>query len=269
MRSSARSRPLSSSSTPWPPPSSDGWETGRTARDSSPPESLCGASPRRPERSRRASPASSPRAPRSASARRPTPRLRRRCSRTSSRGSGAEGPSPSFSWRRRWDRPSATSWAASSTSASAGARRFSSLARRGCFSRSPFSACATPSRGGAEAEDARLAPPNLPGGFLAACRRLLANGLYTRTVAGYAAYTFALGALAFWTPAFLERVRGVPRSEATVIFGAIAVVTGIVGTLAGGWLTDRMKPRGRRPELWLSGWATLAAAPAPQRAVPS
>lgn len=118
-----------------------------------------------------------------------------------------------------------------------------------------------PVRGGAEAEDARLAPRNLPGGLLAACRRLLANGLYTRTVAGYAAYTFALGALAFWTPAFLERVRGVPRSEATVIFGAIAVVTGIVGTLAGGWLTDRMKPRGRRPELVLSGWATLAAAP--------
>ena len=99
------------------------------------------------------------------------------------------------------------------------------------------------------------------GGFVDAWKRLARNRLYVRTVAGYAAYTFALGALAFWTPAFLERVRGVPRAEATVAFGAIAVATGIVGTLAGGWMTDRLNLRERRPELWLSGWATLAAAP--------
>jgi len=129
-----------------------------------------------------------------------------------------------------------------------------------------FLALRDPPRGGAEPEEsgdlwspgpqeARVA------GFFGPWRRLLRNGLYVRTVAGYAAYTFALGALAFWTPAFLERVRGVPRAEATVVFGAIAVATGIVGTLAGGWLTDKLKPEGRRPELWLSGWATLAAAP--------
>ena len=58
------------------------------------------------------------------------------------------------------------------------------------------------------------------------------------TVLGYAAYTFALGGLAFWAPAFLERVRGMPRSEATVQFGAIVVVTGFVGTFGGGWLGD-------------------------------
>jgi MFS family permease len=34
---------------------------------------------------------------------------------------------------------------------------------------------------------------------------LLRNGQYMRTVLGYAAYTFALGGLAFWMPAFLER----------------------------------------------------------------
>ena len=44
----------------------------------------------------------------------------------------------------------------------------------------------------------------------------LRNRPYVLTVLGYAAYTFALGGLAFWTPAFLERVRGMPRSEATV-----------------------------------------------------
>ena len=129
-----------------------------------------------------------------------------------------------------------------------------------------FLALRDPPRGGAEPEesgDLRSPGPQEArvAGFFGPWRRLLRNGLYVRTVAGYAAYTFALGALAFWTPAFLERVRGVPRAEATVVFGAIAVATGIVGTLAGGWLTDKLKPEGRRPELWLSGWATLAAAP--------
>jgi sugar phosphate permease len=81
-------------------------------------------------------------------------------------------------------------------------------------------------------------------------------------VAGYAAYTFALGALAFWMPAFLERVRGVPRSEATVQFGVIAVATGLLGTFAGGWIADRWRSGRREADLWLSGWATLAAAPA-------
>src|SRR5881296_4462226 len=37
---------------------------------------------------------------------------------------------------------------------------------------------------------------------------LVRNRPYVLTVLGYAAYTFAIGALAFWTPAFLERTRG-------------------------------------------------------------
>ena len=91
---------------------------------------------------------------------------------------------------------------------------------------------------------------------------LLRNRPYRRVVAGYAAYTFALGALAFWTPAFLERVRGVPRAEATVVFGAIVVVTGLAGTFAGGWLGDFFLKRTPHAYMWLSGVATLAAAPA-------
>ena len=91
---------------------------------------------------------------------------------------------------------------------------------------------------------------------------LLRNRPYRRVVAGYAAYTFALGALAFWTPAFLERVRGVPRSEATVLFGAIVVATGLAGTFAGGWLGDFFLRRSPQAYLWVSGASTLAAAPA-------
>ena len=112
-----------------------------------------------------------------------------------------------------------------------------------------------------DAASAHRAPAPRGGGW-ATYARLLRNEPYVLTVAGYAAYTFALGALAFWMPAFLQRVRGVPQAAATVQFGAIVVVTGLVGTFAGGWLGDRLLPRYREAYLWVSGWATLAAAPA-------
>jgi MFS family permease len=96
---------------------------------------------------------------------------------------------------------------------------------------------------------------------LAAYTGLLRNVPYVLTVLGYAAYTFALGALAFWTPAFLERERGLPQADATVQFGAIVVVTGFVGTFLGGWLGDKLLPRFRESYLWVSGVSALAAVP--------
>jgi hypothetical protein len=92
--------------------------------------------------------------------------------------------------------------------------------------------------------------------------RLWRNRPYRLTVLGYAAYTFALGGLAFWAPAFFERVRGMSKSDATVQFGAIVVVTGFLGTFAGGWAGDFFLRRSKEAYLLVSGWATLAAAPA-------
>jgi MFS family permease len=99
------------------------------------------------------------------------------------------------------------------------------------------------------------------GGIAATYRRLLANRPYVLTVLGYAAYTFAVGGMAFWMPAFLERTRGVPRAVATIQFGAIVVMTGFAGTFAGGYLADALRRRFREADLWVSGIATLAAAP--------
>lgn len=98
-------------------------------------------------------------------------------------------------------------------------------------------------------------------GITATYRRLLRNRPYVLTVVGYAAYTFAVGGMAFWMPAFLERTRGVPRSVATIQFGAIVVMTGFAGTFAGGYLADALRRRFREADLWVSGIATLAAAP--------
>jgi MFS transporter, Spinster family, sphingosine-1-phosphate transporter len=90
---------------------------------------------------------------------------------------------------------------------------------------------------------------------------LLKNRPYVLTIAGYAAYTFALGGLAYWIPAFLERVRHVPEKSATFSFGIIVVITGFVGTFAGGWLGDFCARYTRRAYLWISAVATLAAGP--------
>ena len=102
---------------------------------------------------------------------------------------------------------------------------------------------------------------SLGGAARAAYAALIRNRPYVLTVLGYAAYTFAIGALAFWTPAFLERTRGIPKAHATVQFGAVVVVTGFIGTYAGGWIGDYFLRVSRQAYLWVSGLVTLAAAP--------
>lgn len=94
-----------------------------------------------------------------------------------------------------------------------------------------------------------------------AYRDLIANRPFILSVLGYAAYTFALGGLGYWMPAFLERERGLPRSEATVTFGAIVIITGFVGTFLGGFLGDWLLKWTKQSYLWVSGIATLLAAP--------
>jgi MFS family permease len=119
-----------------------------------------------------------------------------------------------------------------------------------------------PERGAEHTDDvghAHAAPGKAAPGTYAA---LLANPAYVSVVLGYAAYTFALGGIAAWMPAFLERERGFTHTEATVNFGGIVVVTGFVGTFVGGWLGDLVARRNRQGYLWVSGIATLLAAPA-------
>jgi MFS family permease len=109
-----------------------------------------------------------------------------------------------------------------------------------------------------QAGDSRDAAPERP---LTLYLRLLRQLPYMLVVLGYAAYTFALGGLAVWMPNFLERVHGIPAVKATTTFGAIVVVTGFLGTFAGGWLGDYWQRSSRQAYLWMSGWITLVAAP--------
>jgi len=88
-----------------------------------------------------------------------------------------------------------------------------------------------------------------------ALRSLARNRQYAITVAGYTAVTFASGALADWFPAFLARQRGMGIGEAGSLIGTAAVVGGLGGTIAGGWLGDKLRGRTRQPYLALSAWS--------------
>lgn len=98
-------------------------------------------------------------------------------------------------------------------------------------------------------------------GVLQTYLSLVRRGHFMLVVLGYAAYTFALGGLAYWMPTFLERVRGLSQSQASTEFGLIVLATGIVGTVAGGWLADFGLRYSRQAYLWFSGAVTVLAAP--------
>src|SRR5207237_9717393 len=55
------------------------------------------------------------------------------------------------------------------------------------------------------------------------------------------AMTFALGGIAFWMPAYLQ-FRRQPASS-RVLLGAITVVAGLISTIVGGVLGDRLRAR--------------------------
>ena len=67
--------------------------------------------------------------------------------------------------------------------------------------------------------------------------------------------------LSIWGAVFLMRVHGLSKSEISLTFGLILGVAGGVGSLAGGFLSDRLARRDRRWYAWLPGVATLCAVP--------
>jgi len=86
---------------------------------------------------------------------------------------------------------------------------------------------------------------------------------YLLDTAGMTAMTFAMGGVAYWMPAYLAEDRHA-GSLATVnlMFGAIVAITGIVATLAGGWLADRLRARFPGSYFLVSAAGLMAAFPA-------
>lgn len=91
-------------------------------------------------------------------------------------------------------------------------------------------------------------------------RVLLRTPSYVLCSLGMTAMTFAMGGMAFWMPYYLEGLEGAPKSP-TTIFGGILVLSGLSGTLLGGWLGDKLRSRFSGSYFLVSGVAMLLGFP--------
>ena len=113
-----------------------------------------------------------------------------------------------------------------------------------------------PPRGGAAA--AGQHPVEKPDRGYAA---FFTNRSFVCNTLAMAAMTFALGGLAQWLPSFLHRLHGLDVAKGNTMFGAVTVLAGIGGTLAGGWLGDRYQKKSAAGYLLVSGWGFLLGVP--------
>jgi len=72
--------------------------------------------------------------------------------------------------------------------------------------------------------------------------------------------TFVVGGLGFWVPAYL-RYRNQSPELGMTIFGLILVVAGLVSTLVGGVIADKLRSRLAGSYFWVSGVGMLIACP--------
>lgn len=87
------------------------------------------------------------------------------------------------------------------------------------------------------------------------------NRTFVQATLSMTAMTFALGGLAQWVPSFLHRSFGLDVGRGNLLFGTITVVSGIIGTLAGGWLGDRLKKRAPAGQLYVAAAGFMLGAP--------
>ncbi len=73
--------------------------------------------------------------------------------------------------------------------------------------------------------------------------RLLRTPSYVLNCLAMTTMTFAVGGLAAWVPTYLTRVRGMELAQANLTFGLLTLISGVGGTVAGGWIGDRLLAR--------------------------
>lgn len=74
-------------------------------------------------------------------------------------------------------------------------------------------------------------------------RGLARNPAFLTATLGMAMMTFALGGLQVWMPTFLHRVHGYSLGKAGMIFGLSTMFNGLVASVLGGWISDRLLRR--------------------------
>lgn len=88
-------------------------------------------------------------------------------------------------------------------------------------------------------------------------KMLLAEKVYLINVLGYIAYNFVIGAYSYWGPKAGHDIYHMDNAD--LLFGGITIVCGIFGTLAGGYILDRMHSTISNAFKLLSGATFLGA----------
>ncbi|WP_446743039.1 spinster family MFS transporter [Silvibacterium acidisoli] len=91
---------------------------------------------------------------------------------------------------------------------------------------------------------------------------LLRNPAFWTATLGLAMWTFAVGGISTFLPTFFVRFAAMSVAKAGTLAGAITVVCGLAGTIAGGWIGQRWQRTNPRALYLLSGWGSLLAIPA-------
>ncbi|CAL0314143.1 unnamed protein product [Lupinus luteus] len=86
---------------------------------------------------------------------------------------------------------------------------------------------------------------------------LLHDQVYVVNVLGYISYNFVIGAYSYWGPKAGQSIYHM--SNADLVFGGITIVCGILGTLSGGLILDRMNSTISNAFKLLSGATFLGA----------
>lgn len=112
-----------------------------------------------------------------------------------------------------------------------------------------------PQRGAMDGPEAETKLP-----FMVGLKGLAGNKAFWATTAGYTLMTFAIGGLGNFMPLYMTNERGMVENAGT-IFGGVTALSGLLGTVAGGLLGDRMDRRREGGGLLLSGVGLLLAGP--------
>lgn len=90
---------------------------------------------------------------------------------------------------------------------------------------------------------------------------LFKSRAYLFSVLGYCAYSFVTGGIAHWIPTYMQRVFALNAGQASTLFGGVAVLTGLAGTLLGGQLGDRLAAKTKGAHLKISALSMILSLP--------
>ena len=91
---------------------------------------------------------------------------------------------------------------------------------------------------------------------------VLINPGYWSATLGMAMLVFTMGGISVWLPTFLSRVQGYSLAVSNQVLGAVTVIDGILGTIAGAWVAQRWLKRDRRALYLVSAWSAVLTFPA-------